>query len=316
MDNKYSIHLAPIQGVTDAVFRTLFSKYFGGVDAFYTPFIRIEHGDFRSRDMRDLAASSDVVPQVLPGSADELRRMVDEVAGRGFRRVDINLGCPFPPIAAHGRGCVLLTMPDKVADILSVVPQYADVDFSVKMRLGFADATQWQGVIDVINATPLTHVAVHARYGKQQYKGECDMEAFAQLAQRSSNHVIYNGDILTAADAEGIVSRFPNLKGVMIGRGLLANPALARQLRGEDIDLAQAFRQFHAELLDVQSQRLCGDAQIVAKMKGYWEYMLPNIDRKARKHIHKATTLGKFVAASAEAIADIERMLTAKPEEE
>lgn len=292
--------MAPLQGFTDAIFRQLFCKYYGGIDRCYTPFIRLEHGNFRVRDIRDIESSQDnLSPQILPGSASEFNVLVDKIESLGYTEIDINMGCPFPPVMAHGRGCALLNIPEKAIEILREARQRPAMRFSLKMRLGYADTTQWRQIIDAVNDTELTHVTVHARYGKQQYKGECDMEQFADFVAACRHKVIYNGDICTPADAEAIGNRF-SIGGVMIGRGLLADLNLPRKIKGLEPCNIDCFRQLHAELVEQLTQRMDNDRQVVDRMKPYWEYLFPTVDHKMRKRIKKTNKMSEYSAAVAE----------------
>ncbi len=294
LDEKYEIHFAPLQGYTDVAFRRAHAKIYGGVDFYYTPFIRIERGVFRKRDMRDLADEEmeNCVPQVLPGSGEELKRLCEPIVESGFKRVDINVGCPFPPVMAHGRGCALLNNPEKLIDILDAVRVFGgDVVFSLKMRFGYDDFTQWRDVIDAINETPLRHVAMHARVAKQQYRGECNWEEFDDFMGKCKLPVLYNGDIRTLEDAERVVGRWPNVRGVMIGRGLIADLAFAQKLRGNDVaDERERFRNFHNELYSEAAGRMTEGRQVAEHMKPYWEYFCVGADRRVLKMIKKART--------------------------
>ena len=93
--DRYSIHFSPLQGYTDRIYRNAFAHYFGGVEVYYTPFIRVEKGALRKRDLRDIEPETntvaDLIPQILPGSADEFRLLTDAVGGKGYRQIDINL---------------------------------------------------------------------------------------------------------------------------------------------------------------------------------------------------------------------------------
>lgn len=295
----YEIHLAPLQGLTDTTFRRLFADYYGGIDFCYTPFIRIERGDFRLRDLKELEADelSNLVPQILPANGEEVKRLSQAIVERGYNRIDINIGCPFPPIAAHGKGCVLFNYPERIREILSAVKEMKDIEFSLKIRLGFTSCDQWKDVIDDINNTPLRHVTVHSRYGKQQYKGECDKIAFGEFLAACKHKVIYNGDLMTKADVDDIIKQFPTIAGVMIGRGILTNMSLARELRGEASLDTNNFRRYHAELVDATAQRMSGDMQILGKLKPYWEYLYPEAPHKLHKNIQKAKSLDLYLTA-------------------
>lgn len=304
LESKYEIHFAPLQGLTDASFRRLHSALFGGVDFYYTPFLRIERGLFRKKDLRDLAEDQlpNLVPQVLPGSADELKRLCEPILAKGGKRVDVNIGCPFPPVMSHGRGAALINNPDNLADVLqgmsSLSPQ---VEFSLKMRLGYSDPYQWENVIDAINATPLRHVTMHSRIAKQQYRGVCDTEAFDKFYTRCSHPVIYNGDLLTPADVEAVVTRWSGIRGIMIGRGLLADLALAARLRGkQDVDFEMAFRQLHEGMLADAQARMTEPRQVAEHMKPYWDFFCQDEGfRREVKAVRKSRTADQYIAAAA-----------------
>ena len=141
--NKYEVYMAPMQGVTEAPFRNLFEQYFGGIDAYYTPFIRWEHGGVRRKDLRDISPDRNsvckLVPQLLAGTADEAESILQYIIDCGYREVDINMGCAYPVLAKKGKGSGILAHPEQVADLLQVVHRHSQVKFSVKMRFEFDD---------------------------------------------------------------------------------------------------------------------------------------------------------------------------------
>lgn len=312
LDNKYEIHFAPLQGMTDASFRRLHSQYFGGVDFYYTPFIRIERGLFRKRDLRDLNEETldNVVPQVLPGSAEELERLCEPIFAKGLKRVDVNIGCPFPPVMAHGRGAALINNPETLFDVLNGIAKLSpDTEFSLKMRLGYSDPDQWKAVVDAINATPLRHVVMHARIAKQQYRGECNLDAFGEFVEACKHPLIYNGDLLTVADVENVIGKWPTLRGVMIGRGLLADMALGQKLRGGSVpDFMSAFRQLHDGMMSDALARMTESRQVAEHMKPYWDYFCQDEQfRRELKAVRKARTADQYDAAAAALISRMDR---------
>ena len=300
---KYKIHFAPVQGLTDWTFRNIHAKFFGGVDAYYTPFIRVEKEDsFRSRDMKDcdpeLNSVELLVPQVLGGEPAELDVCLQMLEGRGYKQVDINMGCPFTMISRRGKGAGLLPHPERVEALLEVVKDFPEIQCSVKMRLGWEDPGECLKLLPLLNAAPLAAIFLHARVGVQEYKWETDKEAFEAFYEGCEHPLYYNGDILTLEDIQAVTERFPRLEGVMIGRGLLANPALAQEyvegrvLAGEE--RLRKFKAFHAELLAGYAERLQGDHQLLMKMKTFWEYFMPSTDRKVLKKIHKSNKLTQY----------------------
>ena len=134
------IHFAPLQGYTDDAYRRIHHELVGGIKHYYTPFLRMEGGGVRSKDMRDIRPdfneSVPVIPQIIIKSMKEFDYLVGIVEEKGYTRIDINMGCPFPMQAKHGRGSGLLTHTDIIEDIAKAITDKKGVSFSVKMRLG------------------------------------------------------------------------------------------------------------------------------------------------------------------------------------
>ncbi len=303
MEKNYKIHFAPVQGHTDWTYRNIHAKFFGGVDAYYTPFIRVEKGDtFRSRDMKDCDPELNhvewLVPQVLGGDPAELDTSLQMLEEQGYKQVDINMGCPFTMISRRGKGAGILPYPEKVEALLEVLKDFPEMRCSVKMRLGWEDPKECLKLLPLLNASSLAAVFLHARVGVQEYKGETDKDAFEAFYNACELPLFYNGDVFTVEDIHAITDRFPRLEGVMIGRGLLGNPALAQEyVEGKVFTTEERlhkFKAFHAELLAAYAERLQGDHQLLMKMKTLWEYFMPQTDRKILKKIHKSNKLTQY----------------------
>ena len=178
------IHFAPLQGYTDDVYRRIHHELVGGIAHYYTPFVRMEGGGVRSKDMRDIRPEFNegvpVVPQIIVKSMKEFDYLVSIVEEKGYHRIDVNMGCPFPMQAKHGRGSGLLAHVDIIEEMAKAIAEKKHIGFSVKMRLGWENADEWRPVLDILNDTPLQQVTLHPRIGTQQYKGTTDMEAFAE----------------------------------------------------------------------------------------------------------------------------------------
>lgn len=296
---------APLQGLTEAAWRNIHATVCGGADEYRAPFARTEHGAIRPRDLREIAPGPvAAVPQVIARDADEFRTLASAVAAAGHTRIDLNLGCPFPPQVRKGRGAGLLARPDTLAGIAEAMRERPDLQFSVKMRLGTDSPWQWRDALGAINSMPLCEVTVHPRTAAQQYGGELHLEAFAALADALAHPVIYNGDIATPSDIDRVLALRPSLAGVMAGRALIGRPTLFAEWRsGTELpapERLQAVMNVLDALLDRFSQTLCGDSQILSKIKPYWEYLEPVAGRKAWKAVRKSTSVAKYRAAVAE----------------
>lgn len=303
------IHFAPIQGHTDTIYRAAFRKFFGGLGYFYTPFVRVERGVIRNKDLRELESGIgeglDLIPQIIAGSAEEFRFLVNAVSRYGYRHIDVNMGCPFPLITGAGKGAGILAKPDKVKEVLDRIAEFPEIEFSLKVRVGYDSVEQLRALMPYLNTLPLRHLTVHPRTAKQQYKGEVYIDEFAKIYDCSTLALIYNGDLKSVADIKRIVELFPNLKGVMIGRGLLENPMLAENyLFGDEVqsaDFKQRVVKFHGELLERYSGVLQGEHQILKRMQSLWEYLRnPNGDERILKKLKKCTSMPKYLGMVAE----------------
>ena len=306
------IYSAPLQGFTESVWRNVHNEVFAGIDGYYTPFLRYEHGEIRSKDIRDVERKNNsvenLVPQIIAATPEEMRPLLDLVRNEGYKRVDINMGCSFPLQARKKHGAGILPHPEMVFALLDEVKRNDDLVFSIKMRLGWNEKSEWKALVSAMNDTPLSHVTMHPRLGIEQYKKPVDIEAFREFYDACRHPIVYNGDLLTLDDILRVEKEFPALEGIMLGRGLLANPALGFEYSAgkkmENRELASLVRKMHDKMHDVMAQRLQGNTQYLSKLKPYWEYLLPDMLKRDKKAILKATTIEKYMNAVSEGLAN------------
>lgn len=301
-----TILAAPVQGHTDAAWRHFHAEVYGPLSAYYTPFIRLEKGEVRRRDLNDAFSSLDeghtLVPQVIFKNAEELSHLVEFLKEKGASAIDINMGCPFPLQTARGRGAATVSRPECAAAVAEVVNANPDIDFSVKMRLGISEPDEWKAIIPTLNSLQLKHITLHPRVGRQQYNGGPDLDAFAEFLAESANPVIYNGDIRTPYDFKKIIERFPDIAGVMLGRGLLGRPSLGTEIfedkEWDSKKRLEAMKDFHRRLFDHYRQTLeGGDHQVLSKIAPFWEYAQDEIGKKAWKAVKKTSNMAKYHTA-------------------
>ena len=316
MDNNIKIPVlaAPLQGVTDNVWRMAQHSVFGGVDAYYAPFMRVERGEVRRKDLRDVEpdrnAGITLIPQILACQPDHALMMVDALKQRGYSRIDVNLGCPFPPIALHRKGSGMLAYPELAEALFTALAAVDGVEYSAKMRLGWDQPDQWRDILSLMDILKPVNIAVHPRIGKQQYKGDLDIGQFEALMAASSWPIVYNGGLRTVEDIEAVVSRYPNLAAVMVGSGLAANPGMfAPDATSDD------YRRFHDLLVDGYTEQLNGgEAQLVRHLQDIWQTFLPGTGHKLFKAIRKSRTLDQYQTAASAALADVNTALQAPSE--
>ena len=305
------IFAAPLQGFTEATWRNVHNETYGGIDTYITPFIRIEKGEIRNKDIRDTEKKNNTVqhliPQIIAATPDELLPIAEFIAKEGYCEADINMGCSFALQVRKQHGAGLLPHPEAVAALMKATGEMPEIKFSVKMRLGWDNKEEWRNILPILNDTPLTRITLHPRLGREQYKQPADREEFARFYEECRHPLVYNGDLATLEEMNRTAEEFPRLEGLMVGRGLLGNPALGKEYKeqrnlshGEKASLLAAF---HDKFYQAITPRLQGNTQILSKLKPYWEYLLPDMEKRDRKAIIKASTAEKYLAAVNSAIA-------------
>ena len=298
------IHFAPLQGFTESAYRLAHSKFAPGIHTYYTPFLRLEKGEVRAKDLRDLQAEHPyhLVPQIIVRDVEEFNTLTKIVTELGFKEIDINMGCPFPMQTKSGRGSGILPHPEKVREILDSITRLSqaaatsDLKFSIKMRLGLTSPEECLQLLPFLNSAPLAHITLHPRIGIQQYKGALDFETFDKFYSECKLPLIFNGDIADLKQMNFIETRYPNLAGIMIGRGLLANPVLAAQYaRLPCGTTTETLLKIHADIAADYARRLQGNAQILDKIRPFWTYA--DLPKKTRKKIEKSKTLDEYLEA-------------------
>lgn len=298
---------APVQGHTDAPWRHFHHEIYNPDTTYFTPFIRKERDGVRQRDIKDMTSPLNeglkLVPQVIFKNREELTFLLHTMRENGAQRVDLNIGCPFPLQTSAGRGAAMVGNKEVLSALPEILGNYPEIRFSAKLRLGFDNPEEWKVALPILNAISLDYVTLHPRVAKVQYGGEPNLEMFAEFLQSSVNPVIYNGDLKTPADMKNVIDRFPTAAGLMTGRGLLARPSLINEFverkewsREKRIEWMMTF---HDRLFEYYSDTLCGDTQILSKIKPFWEYAESEIGRKPWKQIKKATSLPKYQTALA-----------------
>ena len=171
--------------------------------------------------------------------------------------------------------------------------------FTVKTRIGLESASRAAALLEIYNRYPIAELTVHPRTQRDLYGGKPDLETFSLFLQESVHPVIYNGDIFSLSDYEKICARFPECRAVMIGRGLIANPALARELKGGAPLQIEELRLFHDAVYESLRKTLPGQAPLLGKMKELWFYMGRNFTGADRclKEIKKAKNEIQYRAA-------------------
>ena len=294
-----------MQGYTDFEYRRIHARHCGGVDTYYTPFIRWEKGGIREKDIRDILPENNeglhLVPQIICADTDEFNRLADAIQGLGYGEMDLNMGCPAPMQTKLMRGSGILPYPTRVSALLKEMERRPEVRFSAKMRLGLEGKEEWRELSGMLNSSCLKHLTVHPRIGKQMYKGEVDMDAFNEVYSCIHIPIIYNGDVTSMEQVSSLLERYPDLHGIMMGRGLLARPTLAQEcLMGKEMPHEQRMSilmQMHEDMLGYCTRKYKVDSQILLHIHAFWEYQESQLERKTWKKIMKAGNMKNYLEA-------------------
>jgi tRNA-dihydrouridine synthase B len=294
-----------LQGFTDFRFRNGIEKFFGGVDSFYAPYIRLQgNTEIKSSYKRDLLPENnrvgELIPQVMTNSAEEFLFVAGFVQSLGYKELNWNLGCPYPMVTKRGLGSGLLHDSHKIDSILQRVSSESDILISIKMRLGYENNREILDLLPVLENYKIKNLVIHPRIGKQLYKGEADLDSFQQCLEHTSHKVYYNGDINSVAKFREMRQRFPTIENWAIGRGLIANPFLAYMIKNDTdqrpINWIDIFSDFHDALFQAYDESLSGSKHTLLKMQSFWEYFAQLFENphKTHKGVKKAQSIKAY----------------------
>lgn len=270
-------YFAPLEGLTTYVYRNIHHRMFKGIDKYYTPFVSpSSNHNFKSREKKDVIPEHNrdipVVPQILTNHADEFLYTAERLVEYGYREINLNLGCPSGTVASKGRGSGFLAKPEDLNRFLDEIYEKSKVPISIKTRIGRDTPDEFYELLKIYNQYPVYELTIHPRVRQDFYKNKPNWEIFEMAISESRNPVCYNGDINTTEDYERFRERFPSVDRVMIGRGLIANPAFIEQITFEKPTDKKQILSFERELrnsyLDIMSSE-----PVLFKMKEIWAYM-------------------------------------------
>lgn len=249
------IYFAPLEGVTDATFRRVHHAVFGGPTKYFIPFVSpTQNLTFTARELAAVAQAANAgvpaVPQVLTRNADHFLWAANALLDMGYGEVNLNMGCPSGTVTAKGKGAGMLTDIPALERFLDAVYARAPLPVSIKTRIGFASPAEFERLLPILSRYPVHELIVHPRTRREFYAGAPHREVFAAAQEQTRLPLIYNGDLFTAQDCRDAEAAFPGTRALMLGRGLVANPALARQRAGGEGLTTHELRRFLAELED------------------------------------------------------------------
>ena len=288
-------YFAPMEGLTDSIYRRTHHQFFSGVDAYYMPFISpTVHRCLTHREAREVPFADTVpfraVPQLMTKVADDFLWAAQECQNRGYDEVNLNVGCPSGTVVAKKKGAGMLEDPENLDRFLDAVFASSPIPISVKTRLGLTDPQEFPRILEIYNQYPIKELTVHPRVRKQFYDGEVDMEMFRYALQNSKNPLCFNGNMRNLSEVKMFEAEFPQVEAVMIGRGLIGNPAMLEP-GGED-----KLEVFHDALLESYIVEFGGARNAMFRMKENWRHMICMFDgsEKLWKKLRKCTDVNEY----------------------
>ena len=295
-------YFAPMEGLTDSIYRRLHHKYFPGVDRYYMPFLSPTiHRQLTHKEDRELPMADSVpfpaVPQVLTKVPEDFLWAAEVCRDRGYDEVNLNIGCPSGTVVSKGKGSGMLRNPSELDRFLEEIFSASPLPVSVKTRLGLENSEEFPAILEVLNRYPIRELTIHPRVRKQFYDGTVDMDMFDYAVQNSTNPLCYNGDILSLQQAETLLQKYPQIQSVMIGRGLIADPGMLSG--GTDIAALEGFMN---ELMAVYEVEFGGSRNAIFRLKENWGFLHNRFEGcdKLWKRLRKTTDAAEFKSISAE----------------
>ena len=294
-------YFAPMEGLTDSIYRRLHHEYFGGIDRYYMPFLSpTMHRTLTHKEERELPMADSVgftaVPQILTKVADDFLWAAQICAQRGYDEVNLNLGCPSGTVVSKGKGSGMLRDLDALDRFLDAIFTDSALPITVKTRLGLEEAEAFPALLDIYNRYPIRELTIHPRVRKQFYEGSVDMEMFRYAAKNSKNTLCYNGDLRTKEDIAAIAAEFPDMQSVMIGRGLIADPGMLGSCNRKTLEA------FHNALLEEYTVAFGGSRNALFRLKENWHFLITRFENSEKlwKKLRKTTDIAEFRSITAE----------------
>ncbi len=295
-----NVYFAPMEGITDCIYRRVHHKHFPGIDRYYTPFLSpTVHRSLTPKEQRELEKPDfPLVPQLLTKVPEDFLWMAQQCANLGYEEVNLNVGCPSGTVTAKGKGSGMLREPEHLDSFLECVFASTPVPVSVKTRIGFESPEEFSEILEIFNRYPIRELIIHPRVRKAFYSGAVDMDVFRYAVANSKSPLCFNGNLCSKKQIEAFSKAFPTVSAVMLGRGLIADPGMLTDGGTQRETLAA----FLAELLQEYVENFGGPRNAMFRMKEQWHMLLCKFENseKLGKRLRKTTDIGEFRAITSE----------------
>ena len=295
-------YFAPMEGLTDSIYRRLHHKYFGGIDRYYMPFISPTiHRTLTHKEDRELPMADSVdfcaIPQILTKIPEDFLWAAQVCADRGYTEVNLNVGCPSGTVVSKGKGSGMLRSPAELDAFLEAIFKDSPLPISVKTRLGLENPEDFVSLLEVFNRYPIKELTIHPRVRKDFYKEPVRGEWFRYAYENSKNPLCYNGNIMTRDQADSVSVQYSGVDAVMIGRALIADPGM---LCGGTT--TKALEGFLAELTEEYIREFGSARNAMFRLKENWGFLRHRFENsdKLWKQLRKTTDIHEYNAITAQ----------------
>lgn len=298
-------YMAPMEGVTNYIYRNAYHQFYHPMDKYFTPFISAKPNKrFSDKEIREVSPENNkgmyVVPQILTNNGDdflETARILKE--DFGYKEVNLNLGCPSGTVTAKGKGAGFLGEPEKLKSFFDRIFSKCEMEISVKTRIGTDYEEDWEELLKIYKSFPIKELIIHPRLLKDYYGNIPRLEAFIKAQKELPISLCYNGDLFTKEDYEQTSSALSGTDTFMFGRGIIKKPWLLSLIRDGEKPDKKKLREFHDSLYSEYQKILSGERNVLFRMKELWSYMAPSFTNyeKYAKKIKKAQNLRSYYEA-------------------
>lgn len=272
-------YFAPMHGITGYIYRNSYEKVFHNIDKYFTPFIVPNRSrSLKTKELIDVFPENNkglnIIPQILANQSKGFILTARKLQQLGYNEVNLNLGCPSGTVVSKGKGSGFLAHREELDRFLDEIFKINDIKISVKTRLGKDSPDEFYELIKIYNKYPMEELIIHPRTQRDFYGNKPNLEVFKDGLALSTNPICYNGDIFTVDDYNKLLKTFPKIDKMMIGRGILANPALVDEIKSNMNTNKESLKQFHDEILHNYIDIFKEDNNALFRMKELWGYMI------------------------------------------
>lgn len=272
-------YLAPLEGVTNYIYRNAYHSHFEKMDKYFTPFISTNSNTrLSAKELDEILPDNNKgqypVPQILGNKSAEFISTANAICEYGYNEINLNLGCPSSTVVSKNKGSGFLFHTVELDRFLDEIYSQAKMKISIKTRLGKYDPDEFYELVKIFNKYPLEELIIHPRIQKDMYKNTPNLTIFSAVLDEIKAPVCYNGDIFTPGDHQNIISMYPNVENLMLGRGIIGNPALLGNIKKTSEAKKAVFKSFHDTLFNDYLEVMRTEQYALSKMKEIWFYMI------------------------------------------